>query len=106
MTRTVTTQQNVPSQRRTETPQKTSDSLGNSALKGLTWTVPQRLLSKIPCIYEVNAIHPTFAKEQSLPIRPIDVGAQKINGTTLDTYEVVVAAFSVTDKTNRVRFFE
>ena len=55
---------------------------------------------------EVNAIHPTFAKQLSLPIRPIDVGAQKIDGITLDTYGMVVAAFSVKDKANRVRFFE
>ena len=31
---------------------------------------------------------------------------QKIDGTTLDNYEIVVAAFLVTDKANRVRFFE
>ena len=68
--------------------------------------MPWKLLSKIPCICDVNAIHPTFAKKQSLPLRPTDVGAQKIDGTTLDTYGVVVAAFSVTDKTNRVKFFE
>ena len=37
---------------------------------------------------------------------PTDVGAQKFDGTTLDIYGVVVAAFSLTDKTNRVRFFE
>ena len=55
---------------------------------------------KIPCICEVNAIHLIFAKEQSLPIRPTDVVAQKIDDSTLDTYRVVVAAFSVTDKTN------
>ena len=55
---------------------------------------------------EVNAIHPTFVKELGLPIRPTDVGAKKIDGTTLDTYGMVVAAFSVTDKANRVRFFE
>ena len=55
---------------------------------------------------EVNAIHPTFAKQLGLPIRPTDVGAQKIDGTTLDTYGMVVAAFSVEDKDNRVRFFE
>ena len=35
-----------------------------------------------------------------------DVGAQKIDGTTLDIYGMVVAAFSVTDKANRERFFE
>ena len=27
---------------------------------------------------EVNAIHPTFAKQLGLPIRPTDVGAQKM----------------------------
>ena len=55
---------------------------------------------------EVNAIHPTLARELGLPIRPTDVGAQKINGTMLDTYGMVVTAFSVTDKASRVRFFE
>ena len=55
---------------------------------------------------EVNAIHPTFAKQLGLSIRPIDVGAQKIDGTTLDTYGMVVAAFSVKNKVNRVKFFE
>ena len=37
---------------------------------------------------------------------PFDVGAQKIDSTTLDTYGMIVAAFSVTDKANQVRFFE
>ena len=55
---------------------------------------------------EVNAIHPTFTRELGLPIRTTDVGAQKIDGTMLDTFGMVVAAFSVTDKANRVRFFE
>ena len=55
---------------------------------------------------EVNAIHSTFIRKLGLPIRPTDVGAQKIDGTMLDTFGIVVSAFSVTDKTNRVRFFE
>ena len=49
---------------------------------------------------EVNAIYPTFAKQLGLPIRPTDVGAQKIDGTTLNTYAMVVAAFSVEDNAN------
>ena len=49
---------------------------------------------------KVNAIHPTFAKKLGFPIRLTDVGVQKIDGTTLNTFEMVVAAFSVTDKTN------
>ena len=55
---------------------------------------------------EVNAIYPTFAKQLGLPIRPTDVGAQKINNIMLDTYGMVVAAFSMEDKANRVGFFE
>ena len=55
---------------------------------------------------EVNAIHPTLAQKLGLPIKPTNVGAQKIDGTMLDTFGMVVTAFSVTDKANRVRFFE
>ena len=55
---------------------------------------------------EVNAIYPTLAQEVGLSIRPMDIGAQKIDGTLLDTFGMVVAAFSVEDKANRVRFFE
>ena len=54
----------------------------------------------------VNIIYPIFAKQLGLPIQSTDVGAQKIDGTTLDTHEMVVAAFSVVDKANQVRFFE
>ena len=55
---------------------------------------------------EINAIHPFFAKQLGLPIRPIDIGAQKIDGIMLDTHGMMVAAFSVVNKANQVRFFE
>ena len=55
---------------------------------------------------EINAIHPAFAKELGLPIRPTDIGAQKINSTMLEIYGMVVAAFSVKNKANQLRFFE
>ena len=42
---------------------------------------------------EVNAMHPSFTKQLSLSIQLTDVGAQKIDGTTLDTNRIVVAAF-------------
>ena len=53
-----------------------------------------------------NAIHLTFVRELGLPIRSTDVRAQKIDGTMLDTFGIVVAAFSVIDKANQVRFFK
>ena len=49
---------------------------------------------------EVNAVHPAFAKELGLPIRPTDMGAQKNDSTTLETYGMVVVAFSVENKAN------
>ena len=55
---------------------------------------------------EVNVLYPTFAKELGLPIRLIDVGAQKIDGTMLDTYKMIVTALLVIDKVNQIRFFE
>ena len=35
-----------------------------------------------------------------------NVGAKKIDGTILETYGIMVAAFSMTDQTNKVRFFK
>ena len=55
---------------------------------------------------EINAIYPTLARMLRLPIRLTDVGAQKIDGTMLDTFGMIVTAFSVTNKANRVKFFE
>ena len=55
---------------------------------------------------EVNAMHPAFAERLGLVVRTTNVGAQKIDGTTLETYGMVVAAFSVTDQADRIRFFE
>lgn len=55
---------------------------------------------------KVNSIHPTFAKELDLPIKPIDVRVLKIDSIILDTYEILVAIFLVTDKANCVRFFK
>ena len=55
---------------------------------------------------KVNTIHPAFAKQLGLPIRPTDVGARKIDSTTLNTYGMVVVAFLVENKANRVRFFK
>ena len=55
---------------------------------------------------KVNAIHPSFAKQLGLFIRLTDIEAPKIDGSTLDTYGMVVTGFSVVDKANRVKFFE
>ena len=55
---------------------------------------------------KVNVIHPTFARELGLFIRSTDVEVQKIDGTTLDTFGMIVIAFSVTNQVNWVKFFK
>ena len=54
----------------------------------------------------INTIHLTFTQELGLPIGLMDVKAQKIDGTMLDTYGMVVTAFLVKNKANQVRFFK
>ncbi len=55
---------------------------------------------------EVNAMSQSFAQQLGLKIYKTNVGAQKIDGTTLKTYGMVVSTFSVWDKDVRERFFE
>ena len=55
---------------------------------------------------DVNIINPIFAQKLGLSIRPTNIKVQKIDGNTLNTYRMVVAAFSMTDKANRMKFFE
>ncbi len=47
-----------------------------------------------------------FAQQLGFKICKINVGAQKIDGTTLETYRMVVSTFSVSDKDDREMFFE
>ena len=54
---------------------------------------------------EVNAMHPAYATKLGLHARKINIGAQKIDGSYLDTFGMVIADSSVKDKLGRVRFF-
>ena len=42
---------------------------------------------------EVNAMTPGYALKLGLKVRPTDVGAQKINGSTFKTFGMVLASF-------------
>ena len=50
-------------------------------------------------------MHPAYATKLSLRIRKIDVSAQKIDGSHLNIFEMVIADCSVKDKLGKVRFF-
>lgn len=64
------------------------------------------MLALLDSSNKVNAIHLNFIKKINLPIRSINVGAQKTNGTILDNNGIVFAAFLITDKANEVKFLE
>ena len=49
---------------------------------------------------------PAYAKKLGLRVRKTDVGAQKIDGSILETYGMVIAGFQVQDKFGKARFFQ
>ena len=79
---------------------------------------------KVPCIYysvrfqeeqvnallnngsKVNVMNPDFARKLGFKVWKTNVGAQKINGSALETFGIVIADFQVEDKANRPRFFQ
>ena len=54
---------------------------------------------------KVNAITLAYAKKLGLRTWKTNVGAQKIDGSLLKIYEIVIAAFQVKNKLGRARFF-
>ncbi len=55
---------------------------------------------------KVNTINQAFAQQLGLKIHKTNVVAQKINGTILETYRIVVSTFSILDKDDKERFFK
>lgn len=54
---------------------------------------------------KVNAINAAYAENLSLWIPEINVGIKKIDGSSLHSFEIVIANFQVQDKLRRARFF-
>ena len=55
---------------------------------------------------KVNAINTDYAWKLGLKIWKTNVRAQKINGSALEIFEIVITDFQVKDKASRPRFFE
>lgn len=54
---------------------------------------------------EVNAITPAYTSKLGFWARYTTVGAQKINGSTLKIFEIVLASLQMEDKLRKARFF-
>ena len=81
-------------------------------------------LQRVPCIHypipfrkkevqalidsgsEINAMTSAYASRLGLRVYCIDIGAQKIDGSTLKIFGMVLASFQVEDKLRRARFFQ
>ena len=50
---------------------------------------------------KINAITSVYALKLGLEVYRINVGAQKIDGSILETFEMVLASFQVEDKQGR-----
>ena len=55
---------------------------------------------------EVNVIVLAYAKKLGLRIQKTDVGVQKIDGSTLEIYGMVITGFQVQDKFEKARLFQ
>ena len=55
---------------------------------------------------EINAMNPAYAKRLGLKTQKTNVKAQKIDGSALETFGMVIADFQVEDKSGRPRFFQ
>ena len=55
---------------------------------------------------EVNAMIPAYTSRLGLRDYRNDIGAQKIDGSTLETFGMVLASFQVEDKLGRAWFFQ
>lgn len=54
---------------------------------------------------KVNTMTPTYTLKLSVKVRFTDVRAQKIDGSMLKMFEMVLVNFQVKNKLERVRFF-
>ena len=55
---------------------------------------------------KVNAMNPDYTWKLRLKIRRTNIGAQKIDGSVLKTFGMVIVNFQVEDKASKPRFFQ
>ena len=55
---------------------------------------------------KINVIHLTFVEKLGFIIQSININAQKIDVTILETYEIIIVVFLVINWANKIKFFE
>ena len=91
----------------TETSKKDDMALQRvSCIHYLIWFKKKEVQALIDSSSEVNAMILAYVLRLGLRVYHTNVGAQKIDGSTLKTFEMVLASFQVEDKLRRTRFFQ
>ena len=54
---------------------------------------------------KVNVINTNYAWKIGFKIQKTNIGAQKFNGSTLETFEIMIANFWVGDGVGKLKFF-
>ena len=71
----------------------------------LIWSKKKEVQALIDSGSKVNAMTPAYSSRLSFWVYRTYVGAQKIDSSTLQTFEIVLANFQVEDKLEKARFF-
>ena len=102
-----------------------SVSVISASVTGANKEAQEVILDRVSCIYypvqfqkdkeviralidsgsKLNAMTPAYAFKLGLRIQKTDVSAQKINGSSLRTFVMIIAGFYIKDNLGRVRFF-
>ena len=72
----------------------------------LVWFQEKQVMALLDSYSKVNAMSPTYAGKLGLHIQKTNVGVQKIDDSTLKTFEMVIADFQMEDNGGRPRFFQ
>ena len=104
-------------------PQTSKNLVSVSAISVPVTDGGEEVVVRVPCIHypvrfqekqiralldsssEINAMSPAYAKRLGLKTQKTNVRAQKIDGSALETFGMVIADFQVEDKGGRPRFF-
>ena len=69
------------------------------------WFLEEQIRDLLYSGSKINVMNSIFARKLGFNIQKTNVGAQKIDGSTLETFRKVIADFQVEDKGNKPRFF-
>ena len=70
------------------------------------WFQKEQVKGLLNSSSNVNTMNPAFAWKLGLHIWKTNVGAQKIDGSALETFEMVIADFQLEDKGGKPRLFQ